>query len=234
MVVDARRDHSLRIPRPDRSVKLGTPDACTECHTGKSAQWAADSIEKWHGRNRVSFQHFAEALDMGMEQGPDAEQSLDDLIADRGQPAIARATALSMLASYAQRSTEAVVRAGVIDESALVRRASARALSNSVPATSESMLAPLLRDRVRAVRIEAAEVLAGAPQDTFPVDVAVSFRHATEEYVAAQELNADRPEAHMNLGLLYAKENRVERAEAELKTALLLERTVGRTAAKSG
>jgi predicted CXXCH cytochrome family protein len=225
MVVDARRDHSLRIPRPDRSVKLGTPDACTNCHTVKSAQWAEDSIERWHGHNPVGFQHFGEALHSGIEQGPDAEQSLHDLIADRVQPAIARATALSMLASYAQRSTEAVVRAGVIDESALVRRASARALSNSVLATSESMLAPLLGDRVRAVRIEAAEVLAGVPQDTFPADVAVSFRHATEEYLAAQELNADRPEAHMNLGLLYAKQNRFERAEAELKTALVLDPT---------
>jgi tetratricopeptide (TPR) repeat protein len=32
MEVDPRRDHSLRIPRPDLSVKLGTPNACTRCH----------------------------------------------------------------------------------------------------------------------------------------------------------------------------------------------------------
>ncbi len=32
MVVDPRRDHSLRIPRPDLSVELGTPNACTGCH----------------------------------------------------------------------------------------------------------------------------------------------------------------------------------------------------------
>lgn len=32
MAVDPRRDHSLRIPRPDLSVKLGTPNACTGCH----------------------------------------------------------------------------------------------------------------------------------------------------------------------------------------------------------
>jgi len=32
MEVDPRRDHSLRIPRPDLSVRIGTPNACTRCH----------------------------------------------------------------------------------------------------------------------------------------------------------------------------------------------------------
>lgn len=32
MSVDARRDHSLRVPRPDMSVKFSTPNACTQCH----------------------------------------------------------------------------------------------------------------------------------------------------------------------------------------------------------
>lgn len=36
MEVDARRDHSLRAPRPDMSVKFGTPNACTACHIDKT------------------------------------------------------------------------------------------------------------------------------------------------------------------------------------------------------
>jgi Flp pilus assembly protein TadD len=32
MEVDPRRDHSIHIPRPDLSVALGTPNACTRCH----------------------------------------------------------------------------------------------------------------------------------------------------------------------------------------------------------
>lgn len=32
MAVDPRRDHSLRIPRPDLSLQIGTPNACTGCH----------------------------------------------------------------------------------------------------------------------------------------------------------------------------------------------------------
>ena len=37
MVVDVRRDHSIRVPRPDLSVALGTPNACTQCHAQRSA-----------------------------------------------------------------------------------------------------------------------------------------------------------------------------------------------------
>ena len=29
---DYRRDHSFRVPRPDQSVKYGTPNACNQCH----------------------------------------------------------------------------------------------------------------------------------------------------------------------------------------------------------
>ena len=32
MVVDPRHDHSMRIPRPDLSVAIGTPNACNNCH----------------------------------------------------------------------------------------------------------------------------------------------------------------------------------------------------------
>jgi tetratricopeptide (TPR) repeat protein len=223
MIVDPRRDHSIRIPRPDLSVKLAIPDACTNCHGDKSAQWASDSLDKWYGRIPVGFQHFAEALQSATEDGPGARQSLTDLIADHEQPAIARATALSMLATYAPSPADAAVHAGLKDDSSLVRRAAARTLSNSDPTTSASVLAPLLSDPVRAVRMETAEVLAHVPADTLPADVAGSFSSATDEYATAQELNADRPEAHMNLGLLYAKENRFDKAEVEFTTALSLD-----------
>ncbi len=223
MVVDRRRDHSIRIPRPDQSVKLGTPNACTECHTGKSAKWALDSVNNWYGHAPMGFQRFAETLDAGSSGAPGAQQSLERLVADREQPAIARATAFSMLAADAPAASDAAVRAGVGDDSALVRRAAARAMSNSDPSASVTALAPLLADPVRAVRIETAEVFAGVPADNLPAATSAALGRATDEYVGAQLLNADRPDAHVNLGLLYAKENHLDKAEAELKTALSLD-----------
>jgi predicted CXXCH cytochrome family protein len=36
MEVDARHDHSLRVPRPDLSVRRGTPNTCTQCHLDRA------------------------------------------------------------------------------------------------------------------------------------------------------------------------------------------------------
>ena len=108
-------------------------------------------------------------------------------------------------------------------DSALVRRACAHALSNTDPSGSANTLAPLLTDPVRTVRIETAEVLAGLPTDNLPAEVSDAFSRATDEYIEAQELNADRPEAYLNLGLLYARQNHLDKADAALKTAISLD-----------
>src|SRR5215472_2312500 len=62
MVVDRRHDHSFRVPRPDLSARIGTPNVCNDCHADKSAQWAASAIETWHGANRKGWQKYAEAF----------------------------------------------------------------------------------------------------------------------------------------------------------------------------
>jgi tetratricopeptide (TPR) repeat protein len=223
MLIDPRRDHSLRIPRPDLSAKFGVPNACTNCHTDKSPQWASIAVAKWCGRPLVGFQSFAEALHAGVEGAPEARHLLLDLIADSGRPAIARATALSMPPAYSPSPSAPLITAAISDDSALVRRATARALANSDLRASIVPLAPLLRDRVRDVRLEAAEVLAGTRSDRLPSEVATALNHAIDEYIAAQQLNADRPEAHLNLGLLRARQNHFDLAEAEFKLALSLD-----------
>ena len=53
MGVDPRQDHSFRVPRPDLSAELGTPNACTGCHRDRSPEWAADRITAWGGRARA-------------------------------------------------------------------------------------------------------------------------------------------------------------------------------------
>jgi predicted CXXCH cytochrome family protein len=223
MVIDARRDHSIRIPQPDLSIKLGTPNACNECHTDESAQWASEAIYRWYGHTPSGFQHFAETLQKGAEGGPGTRDALDQLVGNQDQPAIARASALSLLALLGPPPAGTAVAPGVKDVSPLVRRSAAHALSGTSTAESIENADSLLNDPVRNVRIETAEQLAKMPADAFPAGLRISFERATDEYIAAQELNADRPEAHMNLGLLFAREGQPDRAEAELKTALSLD-----------
>jgi tetratricopeptide (TPR) repeat protein len=53
MDVDFRRDHSLRIPRPDMSVEFGTPNACTDCHL-------KDHLAKVPAETRPALREYAD------------------------------------------------------------------------------------------------------------------------------------------------------------------------------
>jgi hypothetical protein len=101
MVVDRRHDHSFRIPRPDLSTSLDTPNACNNCHAEKSAQWAASAIESWHGEERKGFQKYARAFHAAWTDQTNAQALLSAVAADRNTPAFARAGALTELASRA-------------------------------------------------------------------------------------------------------------------------------------
>ena len=94
MVVDPRHDHSMRIPRPDLSVSLGTPNACSNCHQQQSAAWAARQVDQWYGDtipDTRSTRRFCRRR--GAEQA--RAKRWPGLIRNPGTPAIARATALT-------------------------------------------------------------------------------------------------------------------------------------------
>ncbi len=231
MMVHVRHDHSLRIPRPDLSVKLGVPNACNSCHKDKTAKWAADALARWYGRAPLGYQRFAQALADGADGAPGAAQALAKLAEDRNQPAIARATAISRLGSYSGMEAAQAVAAAGADPDPLVRRAAASSVTVVAPQAAAALLAPLLRDKVRDVRLEAAS---SAELNSLEIRQGIAgeaLNRAVAEYIQAQELNADRPEAHLNLGLLYAAENNSQRAIAEMKTAREIDPTFAPAAA---
>jgi tetratricopeptide (TPR) repeat protein len=222
MVVDARRDHSIRVPRPDLSVSLGTPNACTQCHADRPAQWAAETVAGWYPKGRQTTAHYGTALHAGRVGAADAEQQLDRLILDRSQSAIARASALPLLTPYASPASEPAIKAAIADPDPLVRMAAPRALPGSVPPRFVHAAVPLLSDPVRAVRIEAARALAGTDLLALTPEQQTALVKATAELVAAEMVDADRPEAHLNLGLLDLRRRQLDEAEAEYRTALRL------------
>jgi predicted CXXCH cytochrome family protein len=223
MVVDPRHDHSIRVPRPDLSVALGVPNACTACHADRPAAWAARQVEAWYGRPARGYQRFAEALRAGAAGSPGAAALLAALARDGDQPAIARASALERLGPSASPAALEAARAGLSDTDPLVRRAAAGALDGTDPAARIGLLAPLLDDRVRDVRMEVARALADAPTDRMTAAQRQALERGLAEYVRAQQFNADRPEGHLNLGLLHATQGRPVEAEAALRTALQID-----------
>lgn len=222
MVVDRRHDHSLRIPRPDLSVKLGTPNACNNCHADKSAQWAADAIERWHGTDRKGFQNYAEAFQASWTDRTDAATLLAMVAASPTAPAIARASALSELHSRVSPANIELGRKGLADPDPMVRIAALDMLHGLPGDRIWPLVAPLLSDPSRGVRIRAVSVLAAVPPANQGVSDRAAFYRAAAELVAAQRFNADRPEARATLGNFYARRGLTADAESEYKGALRL------------
>ena len=223
MVVDPRHDHSFRVPRPDLSVQLGTPNACNQCHTDKDAAWAAAQVQKWYGKSPDGYQRFATALDAGRNGDASAGQLLAEQISAMDTPDIARASAISLLPPYLDQSTFAIVEKSLKDDDAMVRRASIAALEGLQPEMLVRLVFPLLDDPVRSVRIEAARVLAPVPVGELQGEQASIYRNAADEYIESQTVNAERPEAQLNLANYYVARREEAKAEAALKKAIELE-----------
>ena len=222
MVVDSRHDHSLRVPRPDMSVKNGTPNACNDCHADKPAQWAADAVDRWFGSDRKGFQTYADAFAAASANRADARQLLASVAGDLNAPNVARANALVELAPYVSPANADLARRSLADSDPMVRIAAIDMLANVPAAQAWPLIAPLLSDSVLGVRTRAASLLAAVPTERQPQADRERFERAAAEFVAAVRLNADRPEDRSSLANFYARRGLTKEAETEYKAALRL------------
>lgn len=223
MVVDRRHDHSFRIPRPDISARFGTPNACNDCHTDKSAAWAAAAVEGWHGPIRHGNQTWTQAVHQARAGDPAAPDKLIALANNTAVPAIARATVVAELQRFPSQAEDAAVTAALHDTDPLVRVAAVQAQADAPLDVRWERAGALLSDPVAAVRIEAASELADQQTDTLPPADAARLSAAWAEYETAQRLNADRPEARANLGVFLSRRGRAQDAEAEFRAGLRLD-----------
>lgn len=223
MVVDRRHDHSFRIPRPDLSAAYGTPNACNDCHTDKSPQWAADAVTRWHGPERKGHQTWTETFHRGRAGDPAARAMLIDLASRPGVPPIARATAISELERFPSSATAAAVTAALADPDPLIRAAALRNLAEAPLDARWRLASPLLVDPSLSVRIEAASLLADQPLENLSPGDRRRAEAAFADYEATQRLNADRPEGRANLANFLMRRGQPDAAEQELLAGLKLE-----------
>lgn len=218
MGIDYRPDHSFRVPRPDLSQTIGVPNACNRCHFDKTDQWSVDHVMKWYGQKHKP--HYGTILYAGRKGLPENDKDLIRLAEDRLFPAIVRATALSLLSRYpGQPSIDALARA-LSDEQALVRHSAVRNLVLPDPGTRLQLVAPLLYDPVKAVRIEAARSLAEIPPEKLSGAIQKVHQSVLDEYRRAMEYTADFASSRHNLGNLYSNLGQFEKAAHSYKKAI--------------
>jgi len=223
MVVHMRADHSIRIPRPDLTRTLGVPNACSHsgCHADKPLAWVNSAYDKWYGTARKP--HYGSVLAAGRRTEPSAKVDLLRLAGDKLSPTLVRATALSLLARYEGPELAAAFREALVDDEPLIRRTAVEAVGINDQAERVARIAPLLSDPFRAVRLEAAAVLAGSPTALLRPYQQDALATALADYVKAMECSLDFSFAGHNLGLYYERTNNPAQAEEAYRAALAVD-----------
>nr|WP_255775378.1 tetratricopeptide repeat protein [Microbulbifer sediminum] len=218
MVVDTRRDHSFRIPRPDLSEALATPNVCTDCHQDREHSWAAGVLAKKFGPPEGS--HYGEAIHAGRRNLPGAPAALSALVADESQPSIARATAVGLLGRYPSRESAQLLQMIAQQDDPLLELGLAQGLEALPEQLRPALGIPLLFSQQRVTRGLAANALAGTPIERYPQSVQEQFAIALHDYLQSETYNADRPESLVNLAGLHAQRGNVDEAERFFRQAM--------------
>ena len=213
MVVHARHDHSIRIPRPDLSMKLNTPNACNQCHANRSAVWAKAQMQKWYGNAWMDNWHFGTTLFDAQRQAPQLGQDLLAVALSPKITDIARASATSLLPDYLNPGFAVILPKLLSDASPLVRRAALATVDILPPSERLRLADKLLGDPVLGVRIEAALVLSVVPRESLNPAQQQALDGAVRDYIATEQASAEQPQSHVNLGLLYLRLGQTDRAE---------------------
>jgi tetratricopeptide (TPR) repeat protein len=225
MRIDRRRDHSIRIPRPDRTVRLGTPNACNDCHANRPPEWAAAAVRRWFPNGKPGFQVFAEAFHAAERGAMGSRTGLLAAAANPDLPPFARASALRRLEPANVHRVVAAAGAALADSDAVVRLAAVQVLATADEPTRALHLPARLADPARVVRMDAARALAGPAESRLDERERERFESAIAEFSAAERFAADRPEGHLNLAGLWRDRGRLDQAESSLRRALAIDPT---------
>jgi predicted CXXCH cytochrome family protein len=218
MGVDRRRDHSFHVPDPAASVRLGVPNACTQCHADRTTEWASDFLAARSGRNTIRYP-YAAVLAAARNGEADSAPGLLSIVGDESQAAILRATALLESSRFpSQRQLRATL-AALRSPDALLRTNAAGALDFVTPTQRFQYLQPLICDPAKSVRMAVARHVADMPTGQVRPAQRARFAKLLSEYEQSLLFNADMPESMSELGLFHATRGEMAAAEQALLQA---------------
>jgi tetratricopeptide (TPR) repeat protein len=212
MGVDDRRDHSIRIPRPDLSLTIGTPNACNKCHTDKPVSWTAKAFSEWYGDKLPKAKTYGEHLYTISKNGEGSEDSWKTLMASPDFPAIIKATVLEQYTSYLSPANISERKNNLQSADPNLRLNAIRSVAAFPAEEALALVKPMLNDPVLSVRTEVINVL--APQYA-ALDAVTQqrFDQVMSEYLSIQRSMSDRPEGYLNQGIVFASTGRAQEAE---------------------
>lgn len=249
MGVDPRRDHSLRIPRPDLSQKLSTPNACTGCHLQADRQYqvrdyqqrlklaAQGNVEEanrlkamddhlatvfheWTEGKYKNQQHYGEVFH-AMRKGEDLYQDLLRIIGDKANyGSITRATAINLSNLSQQAVPKDLLETWLKDSNALIRLAT---LTSKWILQYPDLTLKALADGSFSVRLNALRNILNHPNSFGKDFVRKSLEKHQNELSLYFKTNADQASVHVMKGYYYIILEKYHQSEGAFRTAIKLQ-----------
>jgi len=218
---DYRRDHSFRIPRPDQSLKYGTPNACTQCHEDKDNQWAWDNYLKLYGLPKNK--HFSDLLASGLRGEEHGFNHLLELAKDTVYPELTRASAVKGMSNYLDTDVINNMLSFLNDDSPLVKGATLDVLSEINTTDYTSYFLPLLEDEKRSVRVKAFFALGTLDDMLIPETYQAVYKKVKKEFETNLNVTSDFAGGRLKKANYYLKKGDLASAIKGYEDALKID-----------
>lgn len=207
MGVDKRADHRFGVPKPDWTQKFGVPNACSSCHQDKTLKDLSESIESWIGETKKRNDEAA-YIKLLTNVAP-RPADIWEVVQFTSLPAIKRATALSLFAHIDAKLSSAKLQEYLLSNEPLLRFSAVLAAKNLNSNERVNALLPLLDDKLKLIRLEAANQLVGLD---IPKASYKKFQDLLTILININDMNSWRAEGEFANALIASKQNNLEAA----------------------
>ena len=228
MEIDARRDHGFHIPRPDLAKQFGTPDTCLSCHEDKDSDWSSEHVQKWYPDSNITSEKdfvpafAASMMSLSQRDMLGVANELSRISQSIEFAPIIRASALTKMANSSNTNTIIGIARAVKNEDENIRLGAIEGSQSMAAPEKWRVLSPLLKDKVLAVRGNAAFALAGLWQNLNTEQKAL-LTPALNDYLDMQYFNNDRSFAHANIGVVHAYQGKYDEAISAFNKGIEIE-----------
>ncbi|MDC1105754.1 multiheme c-type cytochrome [Prolixibacteraceae bacterium] len=214
---DYRNDHSIRVPRPDLTETLGTPNACNQCHADKTTQWAENKLIQWHGTSKkAQYGTVFQEAQTGSQKG---YEGLVHIYNDEVYPEVIRAIAVQLLGLHYPEQGKPILFDALNNINGHIRYNALHSLTVNDPESMNKVLG-MLNDASKAIRTDCAAKLVSVDKQQIPSKYRKALDRATKEYKEVLEYGADFPTGKFNLANYYYNTKQIDKAQKFYERAL--------------
>lgn len=218
-----RSDHSFRPPMPEATIRFGSPNACNQCHTDKTPEWANEIVKKRpNGNYQEETLKWAQLIQDARDEKWDNVDKMFEYITNPETDDVVANSLVRLLGAYHDEAKVPVLLQALHNKSELVRSSAAIALSGFYTDEVKNALVEACQDEIRLVRIQAANALTAFPDEQFTAEQKAIADKAEAEYVASLSARTDNWSNHYNLGIYHQNKGEVDEALNSYETAARL------------